>query len=441
MKSERFIMVCCLVCAVSHVSARSYPWQQKALSNGMRIVVREDHRSPVVLSSIVYCVGSADETVAHAGISHMLEHMMFKNNARHEHHQNFLEFVANIGGISNAYTSSDVTGYWAKYPTGHFEDWLKLERDRMVKLTFKSKAFDKEKLVVMEERSMRVDNTFFGKLYEIFKQYAFVPGPYFTPTIGYASTIQHYQANDVIDWHDTYYQPQNAVMLIIGDVDHKKVFHAVNNIFGDVQNHRPIPQLTVDTHVKSNRHVVFYGKKQPELLMMGFDAPVVAQQHTSQDPYALSLLSHMLTDGDQALWIKRFRDEKRLVDDMGIIYNPFGRYQDAFVVWAVAAKGVALSSIEKAIKASILELTQQSISEAQLAMQKMRFESAFTFGQDDTNNVVQDLGQLLAGGYTLSTFYGQIKRINRVTVDQIQDVIKHYLLTDHTTTVYMHKRQ
>ena len=279
MKSIRSIsiMFCLfiLLCGqINHAWAENDRHTFAKLGNGLKIHIIEDHRSVVVMSSILYQVGGADESVEQAGVSHMLEHMMFKGTAKHGKGE-FNKKIDFMGGISNAFTSGDVTGYWARYPSQHLMEWLTLEADRMQNLSIDEKELSKERMVVLEERKMRVDDNPWGRLYEAYQQYAFVPKPYFTPVVGYTDNILHYSKDQLEQWYRRYYKPNNATIILIGDVKADQAIDQIKSVFGDIKASATPKIVHEINNAHAYRRVQLSRQQKTPLLMMGYQVPIL----------------------------------------------------------------------------------------------------------------------------------------------------------------------
>src|SRR6266566_99315 len=216
---------------------------EQTLSNGLRVIVKEDHRSPVVVSQVWYRVGSVDELDGQTGVSHALEHMMFKGTQRLKPNE-FSQIVAEHGGRENAFTSYDYTGYYQQFEQSNLPISFELESDRMQNLAVTSAEFVKEINVVMEERRLRTDDQPDALLDEKFMQTAYQVHPYKNPVIGWMRDLEKMRAEDVHQWYQRFYAPNNAIVIVVGDVKPKEVFDLAQRYFGPLTR-RDVNRLTL----------------------------------------------------------------------------------------------------------------------------------------------------------------------------------------------------
>ncbi len=259
---------------------------QYQLPNGLTLIVKEDHRAPVVFSSVWYKVGGSYEQNGTTGISHVLEHMMFRGTKKYP--AGMLErLVSEYGGQQNAMTTNDQTVYFQKFSADKLPLSFRLESDRMHNLTLSDQDFNKEIQVVMEERRMRFDDNPNALTYERFMATAFVNNPYHHQTIGWMTDLKHMTAQDVRDWYHTWYVPNNAIVIVVGDVNPEKVLALAKHYFGPLKS-KPVPTLKPRTEIPASgtKHVDVYAPANLPLLMMGYQTPSLVTAKDSWKPYA-----------------------------------------------------------------------------------------------------------------------------------------------------------
>ena len=264
------------------------------LDNGMKVIVKEDHRAPVVVSQIWYKVGSSYEPDGVTGISHVLEHMMFKGTEKLGPGE-FSRIISALGGNENAFTSRDYTAYFETLAVEHLERALELEADRMRNVRLDPAEFAKEIEVVKEERRLRTEDKPSGKVFEQFNAVAWRSSPYRNPVIGWMNDLEHMTVDDLADWYRRWYAPNNATLVVVGDVRPKAVREMAERHFGPLETSEilPLKPAAEPKQVGETRIEVKVPAKQPYLLM-GYKTPIVGQSEEPWEPYALYVLSSEL---------------------------------------------------------------------------------------------------------------------------------------------------
>ncbi|MCP4041438.1 MAG: insulinase family protein, partial [Gammaproteobacteria bacterium] len=274
------------------------------LDNGLKVIIKEDHRAPVVVSQIWYKVGSSYEHSGITGISHMLEHMMFKGTGKYEPGE-FSRIVAAEGGSENAFTSRDYTAYYQQLAKDRLEVSFRLEADRMTGLILEQEEMLKERDVVAEERRLRTEDKPRSRAYEQFISTAYQTSPYHHPVIGWMADINGYTLEDLQSWYSRWYQPNNAVLVVAGDVEPVAVLKLANRYFGalpsnPIQQPKPRPEVE---QLGQRRITVKVPAKLP-YLVMGYKTPNLSTAAEAWEPYALAVLAAVL-DGDDSARLSR----------------------------------------------------------------------------------------------------------------------------------------
>lgn len=409
---------------------------QYQLKNGLKIVVKPDHRAPVVVQQLWYRVGSNYEENGLTGISHMLEHMMFKGTKTLKPGE-FSRRVAKLGGQENAFTSSDYTVYYQVVGKKYLPEVMKLESDRMRNLVIKNKEFQKEREVVTEERRWRIEDKPASKLYEQFNATAFINSPPHHPTIGWMTDIRHYTADDVRRWYRKWYAPDNATLVVVGDVNPKTVLKLAKKYYGHYQPEKimpPKPQLEVPQ--AGERRVTLKGATKVPSVLMGFHVPTLATAKTDaekQEVYALSVLSNVL-DGDDSSRLSKdiVRGSKQLAS-AGAGYDELSRLQTLFLLEGTPSKNVSPEQAEGALWQEIRKLQKTPISQQELDRVLAQTEAQYVYRQDSIQGQAMVLGALISVGLPVDTDQHWIEHLRTVTPAQVQAVAKKYFSKDKMT--------
>lgn len=402
------------------------------LENGMQIVILENHRAPVVAHQVWYKVGSNYEPGGLTGISHMLEHMMFKDTKTLKTGE-FSKRVSQMGGEQNAFTSSDVTAYYQIIGKQHLEAVMALEADRMRNMIVKDDEFFKERDVVAEERRWRTDDKPGSILYEQFMAAAFVNSPQQSPTVGWMTDIQHYQPQDVRDWYQKWYAPNNAILVVVGDVDPKQVLALAKKYYGPLKPETiqpPKPQIEIP-QVGERRITIKGATKEPSMIM-GFHVPSLLTAEQPEEVYALSVLSSVL-DGDDSARLTQLIRGSQVATSVGAGYDETSRLSTLFLFNGSPATGHTLKDLETALWQEIKKLQEQPISSQELDRVLAQSEAQYVFHQDSLESQAMVLGSLVTKGLPADTFEHWIENLRKVTPAQVQAVAQKYFKADLAT--------
>lgn len=395
------------------------------LQNGLKVIVHEDHRAPIVLSSIWYKVGGSYESNGETGISHMLEHMMFKGTSKFGPGV-FNQMIGDSGGDNNAITSEDYTVYFETIAPKQLDTILLLEADRMQHLLLDDKAFQLERKVVMEERRMRVDDAPQSMAYERFKADAYVNSPYHHPVIGWMTDIEHYNINDLRRWYDAWYVPNNAVIVIVGDVKADQVFALAKKYFGDIK------PKTVPT-VKPRNEVKSLGKKEIEVhlpaqlpwLIMGYQVPTSS--------YALMLCADILSDGDSSRLSTDLVRHNSIAVEADAEYNRYNLHQTLFLLAGTPTPNQPVLTLKNALFNQIHRLQTTLVSEDELNRVKAQLIAGKVYQNDSLMKQAFELGVPEMVGLSWHEADQFAENIQRVTPQDIQNAAKKYLIPNNLT--------
>ena len=403
------------------------------LDNGLKLIVKEDHRAPVMVSQVWYKVGSSYEHDGITGLSHVLEHMMFKGTAAHPAGE-FSQIISENGGQENAFTSRDYTAYFQTMETSRLPVSFELEADRMRNLSLPDEEFKKEVQVVMEERRMRTDDNPQSLTYEQFNATAYASSPYRIPTIGWMDDLKSMAVEDLRNWYKKWYAPNNAVLVVVGDVAPDDVYRLAKKYFGHLKPSDivpPKPRLEIPQH-GPKRIVVERPAKLPYLIM-GYKAPVTLTAEQDWEPYALEVLASILDGGDSARLSSQLVRGSAVAASAGASYDAFDRQETLFLFSGTPANGRSVADLQEALRAQIGELQAKLVSEAELERVKAQIRADKVFEQDSIFYQAMQIGMLETVGLSWKDADEYLPRIEAVTAEQVQAVAKKYLVEDQLT--------
>lgn len=430
---KRLGLIACLF-TFSHVATAQL--SQYQLDNGMKVVVKEDHRAPVVVHQVWYRVGSHFEHSGKTGISHMLEHMMFKGTKILKPGE-FSEKVAQMGGKENAFTSSDFTAYYQVIGKQHLASVMALESDRMRNIVLTDEEFIKERDVVTEERRWRTEDKPAGKLYEQFKAAAFISSPAHHPVIGWMQDIRAWTAEDAREWYKQWYAPNNATLVVVGDVNPDEVYALAKQHYGKHQPEKIIaPKPQVEVEQEGERRITLKGATKTPSLLMGFHAPTLVTAKTEaeqQEVYALEVLNSILDGDDSARLTKNLVRHEKVVAGAGAGYDGTDRLTTLFLFEATPSEGVSTQQAEDAIWAEIEKLKKSPVSDSELQRVLAQSEAQYIYHQDSIQSQANVLGSLISVDLPTDTLDKWVENLRQVTPEQIQAVANKYLDQDKVT--------
>ena len=409
------------------------------LENGLKIVVKEDHRAPVVMTQIWYRVGSTDEPTDKGGISHLLEHMMFKGTPNVSS-DDYERLIAKFGGVNNAFTSYDYTGYYELFPANRLPLALELEADRMKNLTFNDDAFAKEHQVVMEERRQRTDDNPLAKAYESFRLLALPNSPKGKSIIGPMDEIASITLPDLKNWYETWYAPNNATLVIVGDVEPNEVLAQVKRYFGELSpSDLPKRPAVTQKGFRGYQQVDSEQAVQVPVLLMGYNVPslVTAGASNEKQAYALSLAQDVLDGGLSARLESRLIREQGLLTTVGTSYDLLDRGDGLFLIQATPREGVSLAQAQQAIIAEIDKLKTDPIAADEISRAKTSTVTGLVYAQDSMEGQARMIGSLQSIGLDDRLLAGLPDKLDQVTIADIQAASKKYLVKDNLTVMHI----
>lgn len=396
------------------------------LDNGLKIIVREDHRAPVVVSQIWYKVGSSDETRWTTGISHALEHMMFQGTAKIPG-DGFAELISRYGGQNNAFTAEDYTGYYEELDAANLQVSFEAEADRMNNLTLSKEAFAKEIQVVIEERRLRTDDNPQSVTWERFMAAAHPMGPYHHPIIGWQVDLDTMTVDDLREWYGSWYMPNNATLVVVGDVKADSVFELAKKYFA------PIPARDVGK-VRSQSQIAPLGEARLKVHrsanlaygMWGFQVPSLKTSTDEKEIYALVVASALLDGGESARFPKELVRNQRVAISAQTYYDPFKKYTTQFLIVGNPAEGHTVAELETAIMQQIERLKTELVSEAELNRVKAQVLAQEIFGRDSISQQATRIGMLETVGLSWQIADQIVDKVKGVSASDIQAAARKY---------------
>jgi zinc protease len=399
---------------------------EATLDNGLRVLLLEDRRSPSVSVQAWYRVGSRDERPGATGLAHFLEHLMFKGTRAHGKGE-FARLVEQSGGQDNAFTSQDVTAYYVDIAADRVDLVLRLEADRMRNLLLDPKEVDAERAVVMEERRTRSEDDPEGALSEELSAIAFKAHPYRWPTIGWMEDIRRVGPAEIRAFYDTYYVPNNALLVAVGDFDAPALLERVRALFGPIPRGPAPPAVTAVEPAQSSERRVSLRRASTRLpsVSIAYHVP----NHTSADAPALELLSTVLSEGRASRLYRTLVYEQQVALDAGGDYAFGSRDPNLFWFYATLQPGQAPEQIEQALLREIEALKTEPVPDEELARAKNQIEAAFVWAQDSIHSRASNLARFeLMGSWRLLDRF--VPAIRAVTAADLQRVARTYFAPD-----------
>ncbi len=408
---------------------------QKTLSNGLKVIVKEDHRAPVIVQQIWYHVGSMDENVGVTGIAHALEHMMFKGTKNVPVGQ-FSKRISAAGGRENAFTSNDYTAYFQQLHKSKLALAMQLESDRMQHLKLTDEEFVKEIKVVMEERRMRTDDEPHALMNEKLMAAAYQEHPYRHPVIGWMSDLKTLSANDAKTWYKNWYAPNNATLVIAGDVKANEVFALAQRFYGSIPARKlPIRKHFTESPQLGIKHILVKAPAQLPQLLMAYHTPSLRDPGKDWKPYALQILAGILDGNASARLNRALVREQQLASDVGVEYTATSRGPSLFILEGTPSEGKSVTALEDGLREQISILKRDGINEDELKRIKSQVTASEVYKLDSLFYQAMQIGQLESIGLAHTDIPLFLKKLQAVTAQQVQEVAKEFLLDDQLTIV------
>jgi zinc protease len=421
--------------AAPPVEPRPLRIESRLLNNGLRVLVVEDHTTPILNLQVWYHVGSKDEQPGRSGFAHLFEHLMFKGSAHvpPEEHSRAIEAA---GGVDNAYTNDDVTVFWETVPSNYLERVMWLEADRMATLTVDEANFHSEREVVKEERRMRVEDPPYGRVFEDLYAAAFSVHPYHHTTIGSMDDLNKASLADVQEFYRTFYRPDNATVVIVGDVAPEDCWDAAQKYFGGIPKPgQPVPRLKVvePPQTEQKQLTKSYGSNSPlPAVIEGYKIPAAF----APDYYALNLASNILSAGESSRLYRRLVYETQIAAQTAGIGN-FTEDPNLFLAFAVMNQGKTAEEGRAAIEAILAQMRSDPVSPAELAKAKNQMMAGFIFGRVGDQQTADALGQAAVIGKDPELINRDPASFLRVTPADVQHVAQEYFIATRCTVMFI----
>lgn len=414
------------------------------LDNGLNVVVIPDHRAPVVTQMIWYHVGSADEGPGKTGIAHFLEHLMFKGTKNHPMGE-FSAQVAAIGGQENAFTSYDYTAYFQRVASDALEMVMSYEADRMANLILDEEAVKTEREVIIEERRMRVDSNPAAMLMENTDSVLFYNHPYRNPVIGWRQELEKLGLEDAIDFYEQYYTPNNATLIITGDVTPERVRELAMKTWAKVPRRAEVlPRERPQEPAKHAARVVSLHDERVNTPSFRISWLVPSYSNEKRFPNAkegdapaLDLLGEILGGSLRSRLYQELIVKQGVAASTGASYGGDALDDGTFSVYGSPQNGKTLAEVEQAVRAEIARIIRDGVSETELDQARNRYLKAVIFARDSQAGMARIYGSTLSIGQTVEDIQNWPEIIKAVTVEQIKDVATRYLVEDQSVTSYL----
>ena len=402
---------------------------EKVLSSGLKVILVETHRVPLVTFQVWYRVGSRNEEWGKTGLSHMLEHMMFKGTEKYGPEE-FSRIIQENGGNNNAFTSQDSTVYFENMSADRIQVAIDLESDRMQNLVLREEDFRTEKMVVMEERRLRTDDNPGAVLYEQLAATAFQAQPYHWPIIGWMEDIKRLKLEDLKNYYRIYYNPANAFIVAVGDFKKEDLLLSIQKTFGSIpKGEVPNQKKDVDPPQLGERRIVVKKEAQLPSILIAYHVPNLREP----DSYVLEVIASLLSGGKSSRLYQNLVRDKRLAFSVDADQTLLSKDPSLFYLSADPLPGKEVSEVEKALDLELERLQKELVGERELEKAKNQIEAAFVYGQDSLFRQ----GMLLAKHEIASDWRAiddYIPSIRKVTPEEIQRVAKRYLIPDNRTS-------
>lgn len=422
-----------MACALWAVPAEARRIETALLSNGLTVVMVEEHKAPVVTLQFWYRVGSRDEVSGRTGLSHLTEHLMFKGTTTHGKGE-FSRLIAKAGGTENAFTDKDYTAYFENMAADRVGLALELESDRMVNLLLNPTEFQLERDVVKEERRLRTDDDPTGLLFEHLYAAAFLGHPYHAPVIGWMADLDRLTREDIAEHYRRYYHPGNVTLVVVGDFAPQALLPKIRQQFEGIP-----PRLGTgrgpmqEPEQRGERRIAVKKEAHLPVVALGYRAP----NFRDPDAPALIVLSHILSSGKSARLYRRLVYEKKVALAAGGEYNALSADPDLFTFYAMAQPGRTASELESALVEEIEGVRREPVAGRELEKAKNQVEAAFVMGQDSNFFLAMQLGMMKTVGAGVDYFETYLDRIRKVKREDVLAAARRYLKNDTRTTAIL----
>ena len=425
---RRFTLLVFVLSSLSRSVSFAAQVQEFVLDNGLKVLLLEDHKSPAVTFQVWYRVGGRNEKDGKSGLAHFLEHMIFKGTPTLGPEE-YSRVIAKNGGRSNAFTTADMTVYFATMSRDKIHIQLELEADIMANALLGEAYFEPEKKVIQEERRLRTDDNPGSALYEIGASVAYTIHPYRRPVVGWMEDIQNLTRQDLVDFYKEYYAPNNAVVVMVGDFNSEEMLAKIKSAYGEIPRRPDPPKLSVaEPPQRGEKRVTLKKDAELPILLMLHHVPNLH----SPDTFALDVLSVVLAGGKSSRLYQELVYQKRLVRGIDADYSGVAMDPTAFAVSAQLLPGAELAKVENEIVRLLDKTKVELVSERELQKAKNQIEAAFVFAQDSIFGQAMKIGYYeMVGNWRLVDSY--LESMRKVTREDLRRVAQKYLQQDNRT--------
>jgi len=421
------------------VAADSQPTHEFMLDNGLKVIVREDHRAPVVVSQLWYKVGSSYESPGQTGLSHALEHMMFKGSGKLEAGE-ASRILRELGAEENAFTSDDYTAYYQVLARDRLAVAFELEADRLASLKLPADEFAREIEVIKEERRLRTDDKPSALAFERFKAMAYPASGYHTPTIGWMADLERMSVEELRRWYERWYVPNNATLVVVGDVTQAEVRELAERYFGPISSRLvPDAKRPLELDEPGERRLTLHVKTQVPSLIMAFNTPSLATSETPREIHALRLISALLDGGYSARLPQQLERGEELVTSASAWYDAYARGDSLFVLSATPnrQKDRSLEDVEAGLWKQLEQLKQSAPSQEELERVRAQVIAGLVYERDSISQQATTIGQLESVGLSWRLMDEELSALEAVTADDIQQAARHYFTRSRLSVAHV----
>jgi len=425
------------ILALALASAVRADTREHTLANGLRLIVKEDHRAPTVVQQVWYRVGSMDESPGTTGVAHVLEHMMFKGTKR-VGPEAFSRLVAEAGGRDNAFTSTDFTVYHEQVHRDRLPFVMELEADRMANLSIRPAEFAREIKVVMEERRLSTEDQPRALLEENLLATAFSAHPYKWPTIGWMQDLQNMTWKDAQAWYRSWYAPNNATVVVVGDVDPEQVLAWAKRYYGPLARRALLPRKDQSEPAQRGmKTVVLKAPAELAYVRFAYKAPALRNVEKDWEPFAIAVLAKVLGGNDAARLNQILVRERRIATSASADYELVSRGPGMVFLGAAAARGHGGAELESALREIVAQIAREGVTPEELQRAKVQLLAQLVFRRDSFFAQAMELGELESSGLSFRDADRIPERYKAVTAEQVKSVAAKYLVDDMLTVALL----
>lgn len=426
-----------LISLQSHAASTPASVVEHVLANGLRVLVKPDRRAPVVVSMLWYRVGSVDEHSATTGLAHVVEHMMFKGTPKVPAGE-YAKLISQAGGRFNAFTSRDYTGYFQTLHKDELGLALKLEADRMTNLILDKEEFGREINVVKEERRWRYDDQPRSLTYERLMAVALTAHPYRNPIIGWMTDLESMTIEDVRAFYRQWYAPNNAILVVVGDVDPKAVFALAEREFGPISR-KAVPQTRAQTDPPQRglRRLVVKAPAEQPYVLMAYRAPSLKDPAEDREPYAMEMLAYVLDGNEAARLNSTLVRQEKIAAGVSASYDGVNRGPAMFYLSGVPVSGRTAAELEAALRREVARVAADGVNEDELERAKAQIIAAQVYRRDSMMAQAREIGSLETIGFPHTAIDVIVERLRSVTAAEVQAVARKHFGDDSLTVAHL----